>query len=519
MTTPIRPQHLQRPAYVYLRQSTPGQVHAHRESTERQYALADRATELGWDRSQLYILDQDLGKSGTTTEGRDDFHRLMAAVGLGEVGAVFALEASRLSRSQADWHKLVDICALTDTLIVDHDGIYDPNAFNDRVVLGFKGTWSHTELHALRLRLQDAKLHKASKGELRCNPPTGYIYDASGALVLDPDESVVAAVHLLFEQFQARRSAFGVMRYFADQDLPFPRRRWVVGTSGRLEWGPLSLSRILAILHNPTYTGTYVYGRRHSQPVVEAGQVIRVRTIQKDQAHWTVVIPDAHPAYISWEAYVGNEEQLRQNRTHLPATQGRPRQGAALLQGLVLCGRCGRRMSVRYDGTDGHRAAYECHRRRLHDGRGGVCWSVPAQPLDRAVEAQVLEALTPSHLTLALDVLGQLEQDAAERDRQWQLQLERTRYEVQRAERQYDAVEPLCGPQINVALRVKNGLMAGFARDERHITIWSTRLYHILSRGDIRPKESLLGRAGPSWSQNQQQTWREICGAHTAVGS
>jgi DNA invertase Pin-like site-specific DNA recombinase len=245
MTTAIRPPHLQRPAYIYLRQSTPGQVHTHRESTERQYALAERAVELGWDRSQVQILDQDLGKSGTTTEGRADFHRLMAAVGLGEVGAVFALEASRLSRSQADWHKLMDICALTDTLIVDHDGIYDPNAFNDRVLLGFKGTWSHTELHALRLRLQDAKLHKARKGELRCNPPTGYIYDAAGALVVDPDESVVAAVARLFQEFQELGSAFGVMRAWAAQGLPFPRRQWLPGASGALAWGRLSLGRVL----------------------------------------------------------------------------------------------------------------------------------------------------------------------------------------------------------------------------------------------------------------------------------
>jgi DNA invertase Pin-like site-specific DNA recombinase len=325
MTATICPEHLQRPAYVYLRQSTPGQVLIHRESTERQYALADRAIELGWDLSQIHILDQDLGKSGTTSEGREDFHRLMAAVGLGEVGAVLALEASRLSRSQADWHKLVDVCALTDTLIIDQDGIYNPNIFNDRVVLGFKGTWSHTELHALRLRLQDAKLHKARKGELRCNPPTGYVYDASGALVLDADEGVVAALKLLFEQFEACRSAYGVMRYFAAHNLSFPRRQWVPGASGRLQWGPLSISRILAILHNPTYTGTYVYGRRRSQPVVEAGQITRIRKLQKAQTDWTVVIADAHPAYISWERYVANEEQLRQNRTNLPDTAGRIR--------------------------------------------------------------------------------------------------------------------------------------------------------------------------------------------------
>lgn len=442
MTTPIRPQHLQRPAYVYLRQSTPGQVHTHRESTERQYALAERAVALGWDRSQIQVLDQDLGKSGTTTEGRADFHRLMAAVGLGEVGAVFALEASRLSRSQADWHKLMDICALTDTLIVDQEGIYDPNAFNDRVLLGFKGTWSHTELHALRLRLQDAKLHKARKGELRCNPPTGYVYDAAGVLVFDPDESVVAAVTRVFHQFQACGSAFGVMRAWAAQGLPFPRRQWLPGANGALAWGSLSLGRILSILHNPLYTGTYVYGRRRSQPVLEGGQVTRMRTLHKPQQEWTVMIPNAHPAYISWEQYVANREQLSSNRTNLPSGAGRPRAGAALLQGLVICGRCGRRMAVRYQGTGGRHPIYTCQRRRLHDGQGGICWSVPARPLDAAVEAHVLAAVTPANLELALEVLTHCEQEAAARDHQWQLQLERAHYEAQRAERQYDAVDP-----------------------------------------------------------------------------
>lgn len=213
MNRKIGKTHLERRAMVYLRQSTPHQVESNRESTIRQYALADRARELGWDNSLIQILDSDLGKSGQTTTGREDFHRLMAAVGLGEVGAVLALEASRFSRSQADWHKLIDICALTDTLVIDHDGVYDPNDFNDRVLLGFKGTWSHTELHGMRLRLQGAKLNKAKKGELRCAPPTGYVYDPEGQLVFDPDEGVVAAIRLVFQQFRLLGTAFKVMRY------------------------------------------------------------------------------------------------------------------------------------------------------------------------------------------------------------------------------------------------------------------------------------------------------------------
>ena len=362
MNTKIRKTHLERRAVVYLRQSTPSQVESNRESTERQYALADRALSLGWDKSQLEVLDGDLGKSGQTTTGREDFHRLMAAVGLGEVGAVLALEASRFSRSQADWHKLLDICALTDTLMVDHDGIYDPNDFNDRVVLGFKGTWSHTELHGMRLRLQGAKLNKAKKGELRCSPPTGYVYDPEGHLVLDPDEGVVAAMQLVFQQFSLLGTAFKVMRYFVQNQIPFPRRLWRLGEMGTLHWGSVNHSRITAILHNPTYTGTYVYGRRRSLPVIESGQITRLRTQQLPQDEWKVIIHNAHEAYISWEEYLSNCERLRQNHpiSRSDGCPGTPREGFALLQGLVICGKCGRRMSPRYHGTGGHRAARAC---------------------------------------------------------------------------------------------------------------------------------------------------------------
>ncbi len=366
MNTKIRKTHLERSAVVYLRQSTPIQVEFNRESTVWQYALADRASVLGWDKSQIKVLDSDLGKSGQTTTGREDFHQLMAAVGLGEVGAVFALEASRFSRSQADWHKLLDICALTDTLIIDQDGIYDPNDFNDRVILGFKGTWSHTELHGMRLRLQGAKLNKAKKGELRCSPPTGYVYGQEGKLVLDPDEGVVAAIQLAFQQFRALGTAFGVMRYFCVNQIPFPRRRWQPGQIGTLHWGRANLSRITTLLHNPTYTGTYVYGRRRSLNVIESGQVKRVKIQLLPQEEWKVIIHNAHEAYISWDEYLSNREQLRQNSPNSisDGCPSRARVGFALLQGLVICGKCGRRMSPRYHGTGGCRAAYECTQAR-----------------------------------------------------------------------------------------------------------------------------------------------------------
>ena len=399
---------------------------------------------LGWDNSLIQILDGDLGKSGQTTTGREDFHRLMAAVGLGEVGAVFALEASRFSRSQADWHKLLDICALTDTLVIDHDGVYDPNDFNDRVLLGFKGTWSHTELHGMRLRLQGAKLNKAKKGELRTAPPTGYVYDPEGNLVFDPDESVVAAMCLVFQQFQLLGTAFKVMRYFVENQIPFPRRLWRPGEIGTLHWGPVNHSRITTILHNPTYTGTYVYGRRRSLPIIESGQIVRVKTQQLPQDEWKVIIHQAHPGYISWEEYLENCEQLRRNHASGldDGCQGTPREGSALLQGLVICGKCGRRMSPRYYGTGGNRAAYECNQKRKQDGSEGMCWSVAAAAIDAAVETHVLEALTQEQLDISLAVLNELENQAAEIEHTWQLRFERARYEAERAFRQFDAVEP-----------------------------------------------------------------------------
>ncbi len=405
---------------------------------------SDRASALGWDTSLIKVLDGDLGKSGQTMAGREDFHQLMAAVGLGEVGAVFALEASRFSRSMADWHKLLDICALTDTLIIDHDGIYDPNDFNDRVILGFKGTWSHTELHGMRLRLQGAKLNKAKKGELRCSPPTGYVYDPQGKLVLDPDEGVVAAIQLAFEKFRILGTAFGVMRYFCVNKIPFPRRRWGSGHIGTLHWGPANLSRITALLHNPTYTGTYVYGRRRSLNVIEDGQVKKVKIQLLPQQEWKVVIHNAHSAYISWDEYLSNREQLRQNSPNSisDGSPSRPRVGFALLQGLVICGKCGRRMSPRYHGTGGCRAAYECNQARKQDGNMGVCWSVAGAAIDVAFVAHVLEALTSEQLDISLAVLAELENQAAVTDKTWQLRLERARYEADRAFRQYDATEP-----------------------------------------------------------------------------
>ncbi len=439
--------HLERSACVYLRQSTMEQVRDHHVSTERQYALVDRAVDLGWPRGQVQVLDGDLGKSGTTAEGRDDFHHLCASVGLGEVGAVFAIEASRLSRNQADWHRLLDLCAWTHTLLIEHDGIYDPNDFNDRVILGFKGTWSHTELHAMRLRMDGARRYKAAKGEYRFRPPTGYVWAEGGRLSKDPDEGVVMAVQRVFELFRSLGSGYAVARYHAERSLKFPFRHWTGGAGlGPLRWGPLRVSHVIGILKNPIYAGAYVHGRRPLRPVVQDGNLVGRRQVTLPEKEWAVCIPDFHPGYISWAQYQENRSQMTMNRTWVETGSrlGRPREGQALLQGLVWCGRCGRRMQVRYFGSDGRRPQYFCPRRDVGTSKEGesTCWTTVACLVDKAVEQHVLKQMTKDNLDLSLAVLNQIEGDAAAEARQWELRLERARLEVARAERQYNLVEP-----------------------------------------------------------------------------
>ena len=444
MNSKIRATHLQRQACVYLRQSSMGQVENNRESTERQYALVERAKNLGWDPSQIETLDSDLGKSGTTTAGRDDFQRLMALVGLAKVGAVLALEASRLSRSQADWHKLLDVCALTDTLIIDHDGLYDPNDFNDRVLLGFKGTWSYTELHSMRLRLQGAKLNKALKGELRHLPPAGFVYNAEGRMVFDPDASVVDAVRLVFRKFREIGSAFGVAKYFNDNAQTFPDARWSAMATPRAVWAPITHERVLSILKNPTYAGVYTFGRTRINSLIKDGVVAKVRLQISDRAQWLVFIKDAHPAYVTWDEFIENEVQISRNRhdIDIAGRRGMARKGACLLQGLVICGRCGSRMNVHYHSEAKASPSYVCDRRKRLTANEPTCWVLAAPPVDAAVENQVLEALTAENIDLSLLVLKELKKGDEDEKAHWQIRLEKARYEAERARRQYDLVEP-----------------------------------------------------------------------------
>ncbi|HEX5754189.1 MAG TPA: recombinase family protein [Archangium sp.] len=438
MSTKIRPEHLARPALVYIRQSTLLQVHEHRESTERQYALVELAKTLGWDAAQVEVIDEDLGQSGASATQRKGFQRLTAEVSLGKVGAVLSLEVSRLARSSADWHRLLDLCALADTLIIDDDGVYDANDFNDRLVLGMKGTMSDAERHSMHLRLRGGILHKAKKGELVFPPPTGYVFE-NGALVFDPDEQVQKAIRLLFERFRLEGSVSGTVRYFARNKLLFPSRHAHRGAPAEIRWHVLDVPHALSILRNPVYAGAYAWGRNRERRVLVGGVVRRKQEKLEAREQWHAFFRDAHPGYITWEEHLENLKRIEENAVRSGYVHGRgaPRNGQALLQGLVLCGKCGRRMSPLYPVA--HSPSYQCSR---HNYGEGNCWSTVARRIDDKVVETLLAAFAPPELDLSLAVLKEVERQAADVDRQWKLRLERARYEAQRAERQYNAVEP-----------------------------------------------------------------------------
>lgn len=444
LTSPkLRPAHLARPAIIYVRQSTLAQVREHPASTARQYDLVRRARDLGWPPEAITVIDQDQGRSGASAAGRDGFQALVAEVGLGHAGAVLSLEASRLARASSDWYRLLELCALTETLVVDEDGVYDPGQYDDRLLLGFKGTLSEAELHWLRARLLGGKLAKAQQGALRVKLPTGLVYDPAGRVVLGPDEAVQAAIRLVFALFEDAGSALAVVRRFAAQHLQIPTRRWGGPHDGELVWEPLRHGRVLAILHDPAYAGAYVYGRTRtrSQPLPGEAPRVKGRTRRIAPEAWPIVLRDAHPGYVSWEQFLRIQQRLDDNRTFRPEERrGAVREGAALLQGIVLCGRCGRRMAVRYL-ADGSRPCYDCT--EIHtELAGATCQSIRGDGVDAAVARSFLEALQPAELAVALAALDDLEARARQIDRQWQLRLEQARYEADLARRRFLAVEP-----------------------------------------------------------------------------
>ena len=442
-TEPVQETHRQKLACIYLRQSTLKQVRQHQESTERQYALREKALQLGWPPERILILDHDLGISGTQMANRPDFKRLVAEVSLQKVGAVFALEASRLSRSDLDWHRLVDLCGWTDTLLIDEDGAYNPGDFNDRLLLGLKGTMSQAELHFLRVRLQGAKLTKARKGQLRFPLPVGFVYADPEGIVLDPDQEVQGAVRLVFTAFGQTASAYGVVQHFAEHQLLFPKRSYGGVWNGQLRWGRLNPGRVLGLLRNPAYTGAYVFGRyrtcKRFSPTGQMHHTVRPMPL----ADWQVNLPNQHPGYISWEEYLANQQRLAQNQTNgCPgATGSAAREEPALLQGLLVCGQCGRRLSPRYIGEHGSLVWYACNWRR-RELAGKSCWSVRGDRLDEAIAQRILSALLPAQVALALAALTEVEQRDHALDHQWQLKIQRAEYEGQLAQRRFEEVDP-----------------------------------------------------------------------------
>jgi DNA invertase Pin-like site-specific DNA recombinase len=432
--------HLKRTAYLYVRQSTVRQVFENTESTKRQYALRQKAIALGWPQERIEVIDTDLGQSATSAVDREGFQKLVAEVGLGRAGIVMGLEVSRLARNSTDWHRLIEICALTDTLILDEDGIYDPTEFNDRLLLGLKGTMSEAEIHLLRARLRGGLINKARRGELRSRLPVGLLYDAQGQMVLEPDKQVQESIHLLFKTFFRTGTGHRTAKHFRDNGLLFPRRVFSGPDKDKVIWGPLAVRQVLLVLHNPRYAGAYTFGRGRWARGPEGRK--KRELLPQDQ--WQVLIPDAHPGYISWQQYEEIQQRLRNNAQAygIDRRHGPPREGPALLQGRVVCGICGNRMSVRYH-RRGERLSpeYLCNHNYMQHG-GPHCQKIPGLSIDAAVGELLLEAMTPMAVEVALAVQQEIQARLDEIDRLRLQQVERARYEAECARRRYMYVDP-----------------------------------------------------------------------------
>lgn len=436
----VTSQHLQRDAYLYIRQSTPRQVLENTESTKRQYALRDRAVALGWPLERIHILDCDLGKSGSQSAGRDGFQKLVGEVALGKAGLVMGLEVSRLARNCANWHRLIELCSLAGALILDEDGIYDPANFNDSLLLGLKGTMSEAELHFLKARMRGGMINKARRGELEMRPPVGLVYRDDGVLILDPDAEVQAAMRLVFETFGRTGSAMQTAKLFHEQGLRFPRRIRNGLNKGELHWVRAAHSRILQVLHNPRYAGAFVYGRVRTRRLPDG----KHSTTRVPQAEWQFVIPGVHVGYITWEEFEANQERLAENALGFGAVRkaGPAREGPALLQGRVICGICGERMGVHYS-IAYHQTVptYVCQEASVRRAEK-VCQRVPGGIVDRAMSDLLLELMQPMTLDVALAVQQEVETRIVETDTLQRKHVEWVRYEAELARRRYMKVDP-----------------------------------------------------------------------------
>ncbi len=429
----ITSSHLSRLAIVYLRQSSMAQVRQNTESTARQYGLATTAAELGWLAEQIVIVDADLGVSGRFGSERDGYREIVAKLCMGEVGAVFGLEVSRFGRSNADLARLMELARLTDTLLIDADGVYDLANVNDRILLGLKGQMSEIELHFLLGRLHGARLAAARRGDLRHPLPVGFVYDEDGEIVKDPDEQVRRAVEDLFAEFQRTGSAMKVVRAFEQTGRLFPQRAWAGAWAGTIKWGKLTHARVAHALKNPTYAGVYTFGKtREVRAVLPDGSVRSTRR-RRAREDWTVLIEDHHDAYISWPEFLSTEAKLAANNTKRGA---RPvREGTALCQGIIMCGACGGRVGTRYSRKD-CKVTYKCA-----EPTAG-CRTVTADTVDDAVAALFLQTMTPQQIAVALAAATEVADRQVRTHRAAELAAERARYEADRAERAFVQVEP-----------------------------------------------------------------------------
>lgn len=433
--------HLRRDAFIYVRQSSPRQVLENTESTKRQYALRDRAIALGWPSERIHTIDDDLGIPGEHAENRDGFQHLVSEVALSHAGIVLGLEVSRLARNNADWQRLLELCALSGTLISDEDGVYDPAHFNDRLLLGLKGTMSEAEVHVLKARLLGGLLNKARRGELVVPLPIGLVYDATGAVALDPDRQIQSAVRMIFNTFRETGSARATLRRFQREGLQFPQRTRGRSGTGEVNWVPLEHFRVLQTLHNPRYAGAFVFGRRRSTRTVDLKLKTHLQVAPKD---WTVLIRDAHPGYLSWEEFERNQTTLRENLGPYTATRRGtlPREGSALLQGHVLCGLCGARMRTRYEQfREGTIPYYVCTEESVRRA-GKTCQSIRGSDIDAAVSELLLSTVAPAAVKVALavqeEIAGRIKQAGALR----QQQLERTKYDAELKRRRFFKCDP-----------------------------------------------------------------------------
>ena len=442
MTSPaiIKPTHMERAAVVYVRQSSPSQVELNRESTARPYALVDRACQLGWSRPQVVVIDEDLGLSGATADKRSGFVRLTSEVALGRVGLILGLEVSRLARNNADWYRLLDLCGLTDTLLADSDGVYHPGLFNDRLLLGLKGTMSEAELHILRARLDGGIRNKAARGELRRGLPVGFVWgEGNGEVLFHPDESVTGAIRAVFERFAEFGSARRVWLWLHAEGLSFPSQQ---GSPRNIRWVAPTYPAIHHVLSNPVYAGAYAYGKTRGERYVDEQGAVkkRIRHLPIDQ--WAVLIREHHPGFLDWAAFQANQARLAANTRPQPhQAGGAVREGAALLQGIAVCGRCGRRLLTHYSGRKSS-PGYHCSGKELLNGRGLYCLRIGAVAIDRAVAKAFLEAVTPAAVEASVLSIEQLQAHHDAAAAQCRLEAERARYEAELAERRYHSVEP-----------------------------------------------------------------------------